>query len=90
MRVKCGDTKITACAIRYKLEQSAYSCDSPNAGIQGDTGWKLPVTGKGLTYGKMYSNRLVCMDDTRLTRSVFNWECSYKKSNWSADMKELL
>ena len=47
-------------------------------------GWKLPVTGKGLRW-----NRLVCMDDTRVTRSVFNWECSYKNSNWSTDMKEL-
>ncbi len=37
-----------------------------------------------------YWNRLVCMDDTRLTRRVFTWECSCNKRNWSADMKELL
>ncbi len=63
----------------------------PNGVIQGDMGWKSPVTQRRLGMVK-YWNRL-CMDDTRLTRHAFNWQCSYHRDmrNWSADMmKELL
>ncbi len=56
---------------------------SPNAVIQGDMGWKLPVTGRRLRMVK-YWYRLVCMGDTRLTRRVVSWKCSYK-GNWSTD-----
>ncbi len=77
--------KIQTRAIRIFLGLNSFS---PNAGIQEHMGWKFHVIRRLLRMVK-YWDRLVCMGDTRLTRRVFIWECSYNKGNWSADMKEL-
>ena len=77
--------KIHNRAIRYFL---GVHSKVPILAIQGDMGWVSP---KYRRYLKLFMlwNHFVMLDNTRLTKQVFEWDMDRKRDNWSADMEHL-
>ncbi len=59
---------------------------TPIAGILGDFG-EMPVQWKRWVKMLAYWNRLVLMDDSRLTKKVFMYDYSVCKNNWTSEIK---
>ena len=73
-------------AIRYYLGVHRFA---PNPSIQGDIGWVPPQY--RCHYNMIrYWNRLINMNDDRLTKVVFNWDYRLQNNNWSTDIKAIL
>ena len=56
-------------AIRFYLGVGKYT---PNAAVQGDSGWVLPSVHQWISVTKQWC-RLCNMDDRRLTKKIFSW-----------------
>ena len=62
---------------------------APKYGVTGDMGWLDPKFGRAICKLRLW-NRLVKMDNSRLTKVVFEWDMSICKNNWSDSLKTLL
>ena len=67
---------------------SEYTDDnkSSNLAIKGDVGWIDPDVRRKLEMIRMW-DRLVKMDDNRLTKRVFLWDYN-QQHGWCSDMKK--
>lgn len=57
--------------------------------LQGDMGW-IPPKVKGFVNTIYLWNRLITMNDSRLTKRVFKWDFDINKDNWSNDVRKIL
>ena len=73
-------------AIRYFLGVHRFS---PNLAINGDMGWKSCKNRREVEMGRFW-NRMVTMNDDRLTKKVFLWDKQKCMRNWSSEIKEVL
>ena len=80
---KCD--KVHHRAIRYFL---GVHQKAPLIGICGDMGWNDAVSRRHLNMIKLW-NRLLSLDDSRLTKKVFCWDQSLCHQNWSEDILKL-
>ena len=73
-------------ALRYYLGVHRFT---PLHALHGEFGWKLPYHRHNINAIR-YWNRLVIMDDDRITKQVFNWDfCQCNNHNWSSQIKLL-
>jgi len=77
--------KVQNKAMRYFLGVHRYT---PICGMRADMGWLKPIYGR---YNRVfkYWNKLILMDDNRLTKAVFNMIYDKSKDNWCSRIKEL-
>ena len=81
--VKCE--RVNQRAARYYL---GVHPKTPLLAVTGDTGWRSAQCNRHV---KMinYWNRLVLMEDTRLTKKMFIYDYNRCKDNWSMEVKQL-
>ena len=84
---KCADAgnKIQYRAIRYYL---GVHPKTPLLALEGDIGWQSCKTRHHINMLRLW-NRLVDMNDNRLTKRVFIWDFELCK-NWCNEVKQLL
>jgi hypothetical protein len=72
-------------AIRYFLGVNKFA---PKVAIQAEVGWMTP---KYRRIQRMLSfwNRLIQMDNNRLTKKLFNYDYNLRENNWSAEMEQI-
>lgn len=73
-------------AIRYFLGVHRFT---PNMAILGDTGWLPCIYRRWFAILKFW-NRLILLDDSRLTKKVFNFDYEINHSNWCTDVKDIM
>ena len=73
-------------AIIYFLGVHTFT---PIEGMYGDMGWATPQMRHHANMMRFW-NRLVNMDDDRLTKKVFMWDWMLNKANWSSEMLTVL
>ena len=61
---------------------------APNLAINGDMGWASTNAKRKLCIIRLW-NRLICMEDSRLPKIIFNWEHGTNSFGWSHDLKRL-
>ena len=61
---------------------------SPNLALTGDMGWLSPKLSRYVTRIRLW-NRLLKMNENRLTRKIFEWDYGLCKNNWSSEMKKM-
>ncbi len=73
-------------ALRYFLGVHRFT---PILAMYGDTGW---IPSRVRRWGTIlrYWNRLITMDDNRLTKKVFIHDYNIGVNNWSSDVKHIL
>ena len=62
---------------------------APVLGLQGDLRWLSCRTRRKLNMVR-YWNRLVNMDNTRITKRVFQWDYESNVNNWSSEINKIL
>ena len=62
---------------------------APNCAINGDMGW-LPSRIRRFVNMTRLWNRILSMDNSRLTKQVFLWDKSLNNSNWSSEINQIL
>ena len=72
-------------AMRYYLGVHKFA---PILGMQGDMGWYDPKIRRYIKRIRFW-NRLVKLDDSRLTKKAFNADYEQCRNNWSYHMREL-
>jgi len=72
-------------AMRFYLGVHKFS---PNLALCGDLGWLTPKLSRYIGRVRLW-NRLLAMDEGRLTRKIFEWDYDLSKANWSSGMKSL-
>ena len=72
-------------AIRWYLGVHKYA---PNLAINGEMGWVNSDIRRKVEMLR-YWNKLLDMDDNRLTKKVFQWDHTTKVKNWNGDMYKL-
>ena len=76
----------------YKIGQCATFLGvhkyAPNAGLSGDMGWIKHAYNRYLCAFRFW-NRLLNMEDSRLTKQIFNWDYTNQRG-WCQDIKHLL
>ena len=72
-------------AMRFYL--GVHKC-SPNHALAADVGWLSPRLSRYICRVRLW-NRLVTMEETRLTKQIFEWDYNTSKRNWSRSMKSL-
>ena len=73
-------------ALRYFLGLNKFS---PNAMLQGDTGW-IPSHITIKTNMIKLWNRICSLDNCRLPKVILNWEVKNGMNNWSHEIHEIL
>ena len=73
-------------AMRFFLGVHRFA---PILGIQGDMGW-IPSNIRWTISILRYWNRLLKMNENRLTKLVFLWKYNLQNNNWSAEVKRIL
>ena len=73
-------------AIRAFLGVHSYA---PNYATQADMGWTPAHIRRKICMVRFW-NRLIQMDDSRLTKRIFLWDMSQKKKNWSQELSTIL
>ena len=83
---KCRSLLLSLCHVIPRRDRFA-----PIAALQGDTGW-LPCVYRQWISIIRYWNRLILLDENRLTKTVFNsdYETCQNKNNWCSDIKNML
>ena len=72
-------------AMRYYLGVHRYAAIPA---IEGDMGWLNPRYRRFLKIAQFW-NRMIKMDDSRLTKLLFNIDYNICKNNWSSDVREM-
>ena len=62
---------------------------SPNLAVNGDMGWVNSSTRRKVEMLR-YWNRLIAMDDNRLTKKVFMWDKDKNVRNWSNEIFKIM
>ena len=57
--------------------------------INGEMGWTLSICRRWVNMIRLW-NRLIDMDDNRLTKCVFNFDYTATGKTWCSDLKHLL
>jgi hypothetical protein len=78
--------KVTQNAIRTFLGVHKFA---PLASLYGDIGWLKPQYRRWLCMIRLW-NRLVSMDNHRVTKHVFLWDYNICNDNWSNEVKTIL
>ena len=73
-------------ALRFYLGVHRFA---PNCAIYGESGWLNPKLRRQLEIIRLW-NRLVIMDDDRLTKKVFLWDKSICNNNWTNDIVTII
>lgn len=73
-------------SIRYFLGVHRFA---PNGAIQGDMGW-MPSKYRRFCNIMLLWNRLLKIEDTRLTKKIFLYDYNSCKNNWSSEVKSIL
>ena len=73
-------------AIRYFL---GVHNKVPIPGLHGDMGWQK-LKFRNYICVLRFWNRLINMDDNRLTKKIFKWDYELCNKNWSEDVKHIL
>ncbi len=77
--------KVNNRAMRYFLGVHKFS---PNEALIGDIGWLTPKLSRYLPRIRLW-NKLIEMDNSRLTKRIFEYDYNVCKNNWSNNMKSL-
>ena len=72
-------------AMRFFLGVHRFA---PTAGVQGDMGWMSLKYRRYMVMLKFW-NKLIIMDDSRLTKRIFLWFYEYPQNNWCSDIKKI-
>ena len=72
-------------AMRYYLGVHKFV---PILGLEGETGW-MPTKLQRYKWILSFWNRMIKMDENRLTKIVFEWDYSLQKDNWSSETKNI-
>ena len=72
-------------ALRYFLGVHRFT---PILAMYGDSGW-IPCIYRRWGNSLRLWNRLINMDDSRLTKQVFNYDYNVCKNNWCSDVKQI-
>ena len=62
---------------------------APNAAINGDMGWVYSLVRRKGEMLKLW-NRLVAMENDRLTKRIFMWDKTVSKHNWCSDVFKVM
>ena len=73
-------------ALRYFFGVHKFAA---HQALYGDSGWIPGYIDRRCNMVRLW-NRLVNMDESRLTKMVFNYDKSLKKHNWSSEVHEIL
>ena len=73
-------------ALRFFL---GVSINAPNHAIKGDMAWLNPNSRHKIEMLR-YWNRLMLMDDSRITKHIFKWDKSINKRNWCNEVFKIL
>jgi len=73
-------------ALRYFLGVCRFA---PTLALYGDTGW-IPCTHRRWCNMLRYWNRLIKMDDSRLTKRAFLHDYTLCSNNWCSEVKEIM
>lgn len=73
-------------ALRYFLGVHRFA---PTLALHGDTGW-IPSLYRHWINILRYWNRLLVMDENRLTRKVFDFDYAQRNNNWSCQVKQIM
>ena len=76
--------KVQYRAIRYYL---GVHQKTPLLALEGDVGWIDSQRRRHVEMSRLW-NRLIVMDDSRLTKQIFQWDYDKCKGNWCQEMKE--
>ena len=72
-------------AIRYYMGVHKFA---PNLAITGDMGWIPSCIRRKINVLKLW-NKLLGLDDTRLTKQIFYWDYSNSYLSWCSDVKRI-
>ena len=64
-------------------------CSAPTLAVAGDMGWTACKDRWALSILR-YWNRLIAMDESRLTKRIFNWDHHLCNDNWSAFVRNTM
>lgn len=84
----CGSNKFPCCdkiqhrAMRFFLGVHKYA---PILGLHGEMGWVSLSVHRRVSMARFW-NRLVNMDNSRLTKRIFVWDYQINNKNWSSQM----
>ena len=78
--------KVQEKAIRHYLGVHKFY---PLPALIGDIGW-LPCHIRRQINILRFWNRLIKLDDNRLTKNVFHWDYEFKINNWSSEVENIL
>ena len=73
-------------AIRYFLGANKFT---PTHALSGELGWVMPRYRRWLSFAQLW-NRLILMNDNRITKKIFLWDRRICCNNWSSEMFEIL
>ena len=73
-------------AMRIYLGVHNYA---PNAAVSADVGWTPSHCRRKIEMLRLW-NRLVIMENGRLTKQIFEWDYSINKNNWSQEIRKIL
>ena len=81
-------TRIICCRIEPFVFFLGVHRFTPNPAIQGDMGWTTPHY-RTLYNMLRYWNKLILMNDNRLTKKIFLWDYSRNTQNWCGELKQI-
>ena len=73
-------------AIRVYLGVHAFA---PNAAITADIGWTSSHIRRKIEMLRLW-NRMVKLDNNRVTKQIFEWDYSLKRNNWCSKVRNIL
>jgi len=73
-------------AMRYFMGVNKFA---PTHVLYGDLGWIMPKYRRWISIVRLW-NRLVSMEDGRITKRIFLWDKELCYNNWSSDLYEIL
>ncbi len=80
----CDKIQQRACRYYLGVHQKA-----PLHAITGDIGWTSCVIRRHVEMIRLW-NRLVNMEDSRITKRIFNWDYELLCNNWSSEVKHIV
>ena len=72
-------------AMRYYLGVHKFA---PNVGVEGEMGWLSPKLSRNLGLARFW-NRLMDMENNRLTKVIFIWDYGRGRSKWNSEIQKL-
>ncbi len=73
-------------AMRYFLGVNKFT---PTHALYGELGWVMPRYRRWLSFAQLW-NRLILMNDNRITKKILLWDRRICCNNWSSEVFEIL